>query len=89
MMNNNNFKDYFRKASLWKIGLIWGLITGILVSIVQDKTVLKYFLSREIVLQLLFFMIAGAGLFVLGTSYRLWKRSDSKDSGFNNSGKAE
>jgi|LSQX01.2.fsa_nt_gb high-affinity Fe2+/Pb2+ permease len=88
-MNNNSFKDYFRKASLWKIGLIWGLITGILVAIVQDKTVLKYFLSWEIVLQLLFFMIAGAGLFVLGTSYRLWKRSDSKDRSFSDSGKTE
>lgn len=67
---NHNLVNY---TILWKIGLIWGLITGILVSIVQDKTILKYFLSWEIVLQLLFFMIAGAGLFVLGTSYRLWK----------------
>ena len=67
---NHNLVNY---TILWKIGLIWGLITGLLVSIVQDKTILKYFLSWEIVLQLLFFMIAGAGLFVLGTSYRLWK----------------
>ena len=67
---NHNLVNY---TILWKIGLFWGLITGILVSIVQDKTILKYFLSWEIVLQLLFFMIAGAGLFVLGTSYRLWK----------------
>lgn len=50
------------------------LVIGLLTVIVQDKKVLDYFLSTEIILQILFFTIVGGLLFYWITRKILQKR---------------
>jgi hypothetical protein len=74
-MASKRFNDFFFQRSLWKIGLLWGFLTGILVAIIQEKEVLNYFLSFKTILMIIFFIVVGGSLYVLATSIRLWNRS--------------
>jgi hypothetical protein len=73
-MNYKTFKEFYWKHALLKIGIPWGFLAGILFAIVQDKTILRYFTSLEILIQILFFVLGGF-LLALTLGKSLWNRS--------------
>ena len=63
---------------LIKRGIVLFLFIGILFSIIQDKTVLAYFLKIETIFQILFFAVIG-GLLSSWVNYKLIKRINRKN----------
>lgn len=80
MLKNDlkNFKEYYWKHALLNIGLPWGLLTGVLFAIVQDKMVLKYFTQWSTILQILLFILGGF-LFAWTLGRSFWKRSKKSE----------
>jgi CDP-diglyceride synthetase len=65
--------------NLIKRGFLTFLFIGILFSIIQDKTILSYFLQLQIILQILFFAIIG-GLLSSWINYKIIKRNKWRES---------
>jgi hypothetical protein len=78
IMEFKTFKQFYWKSAIWRLGLPWGFITGILFAIVRDKDVLNYFLSWPTLLLLLVFMIGGC-FYALTVGRSLWKRAKAAE----------
>lgn len=81
-MKYKNFKEFFWKSAIFRIGLPWGFLTGFIFVIIQEKEILRYFLSIEALMQILIFTILGGLLMAFGAGKHLWKiskRSESKE----------
>jgi hypothetical protein len=78
-MKYKSFKEFYWKSAIFKIGLPWGFLTGLLLVIIQDDEILKYFLSTKVILQILFFVIVGGLLMAYGTGKSLWRISKKKE----------
>jgi hypothetical protein len=71
---HGTYRQFYWKRALWLLGIPWGLQTGFIFVIIQDKQVVEYFLQWETILQLLSFLLGGF-LFAWTGGKALWKRS--------------
>jgi hypothetical protein len=75
-MEHKTFSEFYWKRAIWTIGLPWGLTTGVIIVIIQNKEVLKYFTNWTTLIQILAFVIGGF-LFAYTSGRSLWKRGKS------------
>jgi hypothetical protein len=78
IMEFKTFKEFYWKKAIWRLGLPWGFITGILFAIIRNKEVLHYFMNWQTLLLLLFFMVGGC-FYALTVGRSLWKRSKAAE----------
>jgi len=74
-MKYNNFKDFFWKEALFRVGFPWGFFTGLLVIIIQDPEIRAHFLSAESLITIIVFTVIGGFLMAWSVGKALWKRS--------------
>jgi len=74
-MKYESFREFYWKSAIFRIGLPWGFLTGLILVIIQDETILKYFLSSKVILQIVFFTIIGGLLMAYGSGRSLWRMS--------------
>jgi hypothetical protein len=71
-MEYKSYKEFYWKRAIWRLGLPWGFLTGLLVAIVDDKAIFSYFTSWKIIIQLLFFMVGGC-FWAIRSGRRYWE----------------
>jgi len=74
-MEYKSFREFYWKSAIFKIGLPACFIAGLIFVIIQDKEILHYFLSFEVIIQVLIFVVIGSPLVALTAGRSLWKIS--------------
>jgi len=74
-MEYKSFREFYWKSAIFKIGLPACFIAGLIFVIIQDKEILHYFLSFEVIIQVLIFIVIGSPLVALTAGKSLWNIS--------------
>jgi hypothetical protein len=71
-MPYKTYKEFYWKRAIWSLGLPWGFLMGVFTAILDNKEVLAYFTSGEVIFRILFFM-AGGCFWAIGGGRRYWR----------------